>query len=152
MNTIPSLNLSITESNKSPYLDTLFVSLAIDPSIESSNAPIATMIPARKKSPLKIINDPIVVIKRPRIVTILGVNLKEIKNLAILFGREDRGLTNKELLMAHKVFTIKTHEKFPSLNLSHAVSSVLYELSKDTKAVNMQKKKELNPRLNPRSN
>ena len=83
MNTIPSLNLSITESNKSPYLDTLFVSLAIDPSIESSNAPIATMIPARKKSPLKIINDPIVVIKRPRIVTILGVNLKEIKNLEI---------------------------------------------------------------------
>ena len=70
-------------------------------------------------------------------------NFKEIKNLAILFGREDRGLTNKELLMAHKVFTIKTHEKFPSLNLSHAVSIVLYELSKNTKAVNIQKKKDL---------
>ena len=69
--------------------------------------------------------------------------IKDLKNLAILFGREDRGLTNKELLMAHKVFTIKTHEDFPSLNLSHAVSIVLYELSKHTKADNIQEKKEL---------
>ena len=70
-------------------------------------------------------------------------NFKELKNLAILFGREDRGLTNKELLMAHKVFTINTHINFPSLNLSHAVSIVLYELSKITKADNMLQKKDL---------
>ena len=68
---------------------------------------------------------------------------KEVKNLAILFGREDSGLTNRELLMAHKVFTISTHMNFPSLNLSHAVSIVLYELSKITKAVNIIKKKDL---------
>ena len=70
-------------------------------------------------------------------------NFKEVKNLAILFGREDRGLTNRELLMAHKVFTINTHINFPSLNLSHAVSIVLYELSKITKADNMLPKKDL---------
>jgi len=70
-------------------------------------------------------------------------NFKEIKNLAILFGREDRGLTNKELLMAHKVFTVNTHKNFSSLNLSHAVSIVLYELSKITKADNFLKKKDL---------
>ena len=70
-------------------------------------------------------------------------NFKELKNLAILFGREVRGLTNKELLMAHKVFTINTHKNFPSLNLSHAVSIVLYELSKITKADNVLKIKEL---------
>ena len=70
-------------------------------------------------------------------------NFKEVKNLAILFGREDRGLTNRELLMAHKVFTINTHINFPSLNLSHAVSIVLYELSKITKADNMLQKKDL---------
>ena len=69
-------------------------------------------------------------------------NFKELKNLAILFGREDRGLTNKELLMAHKVFTINTHKNFPSLNLSHAVSIVLYELSKITKADNILKKRD----------
>ena len=70
-------------------------------------------------------------------------NFKEVKNLAILFGREDRGLTNRELLLAHKVFTINTDLNFPSLNLSHAVSIVLYELSKIAKADNMLKKKDL---------
>jgi len=70
-------------------------------------------------------------------------NFKEVKNLAILFGREDRGLTNNELLMAHKVFTVDTHKNFPSLNLSHAVSIVLYELSKTTKDNNIIKKKDL---------
>jgi len=70
-------------------------------------------------------------------------NFKEIKNLAILFGREDRGLTNRELLLAHKVFTVNTHKKSPSLNLSHAVSIVLYELSRNKKANNILKEKDL---------
>ena len=70
-------------------------------------------------------------------------NFKEVKNLAIIFGREDRGLTNKELLIAHKVFKVNTHKNFPSLNLSHAVSIVLYELSKLEKAENILKKKDL---------
>ena len=70
-------------------------------------------------------------------------NFKEVKNLAILFGREDRGLSNKELLMANKVFTVNTHKNFPSLNLSHAVSIVLYELSKITKVDDILKKKAL---------
>ena len=70
-------------------------------------------------------------------------NFKEVKNLAIIFGREDRGLTNKELLMAHKVFSVNTHKKFPSMNLSHAVSVVLYELSKIKKNDNILKKKVL---------
>ena len=55
-------------------------------------------------------------------------NFKNIKNLAIIFGREDRGLSNDELLLAQKVFTIETNNN-PSLNLSHAVSIVLYELN-----------------------
>ncbi len=58
---------------------------------------------------------------------------KEINNLAILFGREDRGLSNSELLFAHKIFNIKTSEYYPSLNLSHAVSIILYELNKISK-------------------
>ncbi len=60
-------------------------------------------------------------------------SFKEINNLAILFGREDRGLTNSELLFAHKIFNIKTSQNYPSLNLSHAVAIILYELNKCTK-------------------
>ena len=56
----------------------------------------------------------------------------EINNLGILFGREDRGLSNSELLFAHKIFNIKTSQNYPSLNLSHAVSIILYELNRSS--------------------
>ena len=68
---------------------------------------------------------------------------KNIKNLAIIFGREDRGLSNDELLIAHKVFTIETNNN-PSLNLSHAVSIVLYELCKEIKHKDTKYKKVIN--------
>ena len=58
------------------------------------------------------------------------LSFKKINNLAIVFGREDRGLTNSELLLANKIFNIPTSHNNPSLNLSHAVSIVLYELNK----------------------
>ena len=61
------------------------------------------------------------------------MSFKKINNLAIIFGREDRGLTNSELLLANKTFNIPTSYKNPSLNLSHAVSIVLYELNKPSK-------------------
>ncbi|AAQ00189.1 MULTISPECIES: RNA methyltransferase [Prochlorococcus] len=47
--------------------------------------------------------------------------------IAIIFGREDRGLSNSELQIAQKIITLKTSEKYPSLNLSHAVAIVLHE-------------------------
>ena len=56
----------------------------------------------------------------------------EIKNIGILFGREDRGLSNNELLYAHKILNIETSQNYTSLNLSHAVSIVLYELTKSS--------------------
>ncbi len=61
------------------------------------------------------------------------LSYKKINNLAIIFGREDRGLTNSELLLANKTFNIPTSLNNPSLNLSHAVSIVLYELNKSSK-------------------
>jgi len=61
------------------------------------------------------------------------ISFKKIKNLAIIFGREDSGLTNDELLLANKTFNIPTSQNNPSLNLSHAVSIVLYELNKSSK-------------------
>ena len=70
------------------------------------------------------------------------LSFKNIKNLAIIFGREDRGLTNSELLLANKTFTIPTSQNNPSLNLSHAVSIVLYEINKSSKK-NINKKLEV---------
>ena len=62
-------------------------------------------------------------------------SFKQIKSLAIVFGRENRGLTNNELLLANKTFNIPTSENYPSLNLSHAVSIVLYELNNSSKKI-----------------
>ena len=59
-------------------------------------------------------------------------SFEKISNLAIIFGREDRGLTNNELLLANKTFNIPASKNNPSLNLSHAVSIVLYELNKSS--------------------
>ena len=61
------------------------------------------------------------------------LSFKNLNNLAIIFGREDKGLTNSELLLANKIFNIPTSQNNRSLNLSHAVSIVLYELNKSSK-------------------
>ncbi|HGY5535856.1 MAG: RNA methyltransferase [Prochlorococcus sp.] len=50
--------------------------------------------------------------------------------VALVFGREDRGLTNKELLLAQRVLTLHSSSGYPSLNLSHAVAVVLHELQR----------------------
>lgn len=48
--------------------------------------------------------------------------------VAILFGPEDRGLTNEELAPCQALITIPTHSHFRSLNLAQAVMIVCYEL------------------------
>ncbi|MEB3360856.1 MAG: TrmH family RNA methyltransferase [Synechococcaceae cyanobacterium] len=47
---------------------------------------------------------------------------------ALVFGREDRGLSVDELLLADRILTIPTPPGFASLNLSHAVAIVLHSL------------------------
>ncbi|MEB3259361.1 MAG: TrmJ/YjtD family RNA methyltransferase [Cyanobacteriota bacterium] len=47
---------------------------------------------------------------------------------ALVFGREDRGLSNGELLMAGCLLHIPAAAVYPSLNLSHAVAVALHHL------------------------
>lgn len=49
--------------------------------------------------------------------------------VALLFGPEDRGLTNEELRLCHQLVTIPT-ARFASLNLAQAVMVLCYELFK----------------------
>jgi tRNA (cytidine32/uridine32-2'-O)-methyltransferase len=48
--------------------------------------------------------------------------------VAVLFGREDRGLTNEELQLCNLHLNIPTSEAYSSLNLAMAVQIVAYEL------------------------
>jgi len=49
--------------------------------------------------------------------------------VAILFGRENRGLSNEELRRCDLVCTIPSSPAYPILNISHAVGIVCYELA-----------------------
>jgi TrmH family RNA methyltransferase len=50
--------------------------------------------------------------------------------VAVLFGNEETGLTDAELARCNLAVTIPSAPAFPSLNLSHAVQVVAYELAR----------------------
>jgi tRNA/rRNA methyltransferase/tRNA (cytidine32/uridine32-2'-O)-methyltransferase len=49
--------------------------------------------------------------------------------VALLFGREDKGLSNEALDRCHRIVTIPSDPSYASLNLGHAVIVMLYELA-----------------------
>jgi len=46
---------------------------------------------------------------------------------ALVMGPEDTGLETRDLDLCQQFITIPTHDAYPSMNLSHAVSVLLYE-------------------------
>ena len=48
--------------------------------------------------------------------------------VSILFGREDRGLTNEELQLSNKHLIIPAHPDYPVLNIAMSTQVVCYEL------------------------
>ncbi len=58
-----------------------------------------------------------------RIVPLLGAN-----KVSMVFGNEVNGLENADLALCHEIVSIPSSKDFPSLNLSHAVMVVMYEL------------------------
>ena len=61
---------------------------------------------------------------------ILQKKIIDFKSTAILFGPENSGLSNQDIRLANFLFNIPTNNSNKSLNLSHAVSLMSYELSK----------------------
>ncbi len=57
------------------------------------------------------------------IIPLLGRN-----RIALVFGREVNGLEKEDLSLCHELIAIPSSEAFPSLNLSHAVMVIAYEL------------------------
>ena len=58
-------------------------------------------------------------------------------NIAILFGKESRGLTNEEISLADILIRIPTGDIYPTLNLSHACGIILYEIFKKINIINI---------------
>ena len=55
-------------------------------------------------------------------------DISQKNKVALLFGPEDTGLANDQLRLCHSVVTIPTSREFTSLNLSHAVMILCYEI------------------------
>jgi TrmH family RNA methyltransferase len=55
--------------------------------------------------------------------------LAEDQTLALVFGREDHGLTREELLLCRHTAAIPTNVRFPVMNLAQSVGVFCYELS-----------------------
>ena len=56
------------------------------------------------------------------------VDISQNNTIALLFGPEDRGLTNEELRFCDLLVTIPTAGTMRSINLSHAVMIICYEV------------------------
>ncbi len=50
--------------------------------------------------------------------------------VALVFGREDKGLTTDELDLCQRLITIPTSDQLPSMNLAQSVVLCLYEIGK----------------------
>ena len=61
--------------------------------------------------------------------------------IALLFGSEKKGLSNRDLSYCHWLLRIPTSEQQPSMNLGQAVAVCLYELSRQSRAA-MQAERE----------
>jgi TrmH family RNA methyltransferase len=68
-------------------------------------------------------------LQRPRGAADEILQAAEAGPVALLFGREDKGLSNEDLDRCHRIVTIPTDPGYASLNLAHAVVVMLYELA-----------------------
>lgn len=66
----------------------------------------------------------------PDLPGLLKAKGNTLEKVAIIFGREESGLTNTELKLCDLVTTVPLQTSYPSLNLAQAVMLYAYELSK----------------------
>lgn len=58
-----------------------------------------------------------------------AATLQETQTLALVFGREDHGLTREELMLCQHTAAIPTNDRFPVMNLAQSAGVFCYELS-----------------------
>ena len=69
------------------------------------------------------------------------IKKQNFKNLGLMFGQESSGLSNKDLSYSNYILQIPTSKKFKSLNLSHSLTIICYEIFKFlNKRIKLQKK------------
>ncbi len=99
-------------------LDNAVVTQTLDEALEGAGFVVGTS--ARERAiPWPLLN--------PRETSHKAIEEAAHHDVAIVFGREDRGLTNDELQKCHLHLNIPTNDEYSSLNLAQAVQVVAYE-------------------------
>ena len=78
------------------------------------------------------------------------IKKKNISNFGLMFGPEASGLSNQDLSFSNYILQIPTSIKFKSLNLSHSVTIICYEIFKIFNK-NLLKNKKLKIKIAPKS-
>jgi tRNA (cytidine32/uridine32-2'-O)-methyltransferase len=106
-------------SNAADVLDAAVVVPDLDAAVKDCGLVVGTSTRTRK-IPWPILNPRELAEK----VRVEAANVK----VAVLFGREQSGLTNEELHRCHLHIQIPTNEEYSSLNIAAAVQVIAYEL------------------------
>lgn len=77
---------------------------------------------------------------RPAAEKSLQAVVQNQQEVAVIFGREDRGLTNEELAMANYHVTIPVNSDYGVLNVAQAIQVICYEMRMAAMALTEQKK------------
>ena len=83
-----------------------------------------TALPAYSR--LNIFRNSITLVRLSEIIKDVGVE----KDFCIVLGRESSGLNNRECEMCDLIVTIDTKTDYKTMNISHALAILLYEISK----------------------
>ncbi len=73
---------------------------------------------------------------------------KQNQNVAVIFGNEQHGLSNEDLLLCHYQIVIPTSSAYNSLNLAAAVQIICYELFINSTANNIAAETNVEPPAN----
>ncbi len=118
----PNKEVSTLASNAKDLIKNIKVVQNLDQALDDIDFVVATSSRQRKVPwPSEDLH-----IASPKIV-----HLSSHKSVGILFGREDRGLTNKELQKSNLHIQIPANENYPVLNLAMSVQVVCYQLYLD---------------------
>ena len=118
----PSDEALAMSANASDLLDSVRVVTSLDEALEDTNFVVATSSRMRRVPwPCESLEE-----ASPKII-----KHSDSSKIAIMFGREDRGLTNDELQRSNLHLSIPANPEYPVLNLAMSVQVVCYQLYLD---------------------
>ena len=82
---------------------------------------------------------------------IKSIKINSRKKIGLIFGPEASGLSNEDIAYSNYVFKIPVNKNFQSINLSHSVILICFEIFKNLKKNYPKNEKKLNDKISKKS-